>query len=164
MINWMRNIFNAQLNARAVPALENKLSATLMLATGGRLSSPFSSGEFIADMIAESRNSVYKNGEKAGHMKAVAEQQRRKPIATMSRDELSVLKAMTDGEFCPSFAGIAAVTLLPEKDVREIVRGFKRDGFATMGPLTDDEGKMRGRGYYLTAKGLEAQSVARELV
>jgi hypothetical protein len=84
-------------------------------------------------------------------------------IITMTPEQMLILDRMSDDLGYP-FRDIASDTLVPERQCRQIIRGFHASGLAAYGPLFDQDGPgIRGKGYWLTRNGYEAQRFVRRI-
>lgn len=85
-------------------------------------------------------------------------------LVTMTLEQQRVLDRMWRDLGCP-FADIAADCFIPIATARAIVRQFHDLGIAEFGPLfSEDEPKIMGRGYWLSAVGYWMQRDLRRIV
>lgn len=82
--------------------------------------------------------------------------------AFLSETELRVLDEMSDGELVLSAPRMASRLALPVDQVRAIVRRLRALGLAVWGNLTDDEGRLAGRGTWLNGAGCALHTANRE--
>lgn len=157
MIKFFSNLFAAQSNARRIAALEADLKLVLDYASGKGVGTicTVAQAELLRPISAHfGRIRTYAHDE----LKKVAEL--RKPIAHLTDDALAVLRHMND-DIGHTFSTLAERTGRTAKQVSAIVRSLAADGIAKLVPLfSDEDSTMRGRGYVLTEKGVNAQRVA----
>lgn len=84
-------------------------------------------------------------------------------LITMTDEQCDVLDRM-DSFLGVPMRTVAADTSVPLKRCRTIIHRFHELGFADFGPLYDeDSAELRGRGYWLSIEGAQAQRLMRRL-
>lgn len=82
-------------------------------------------------------------------------------LAELSENELRVLDHM-DSEMSYPFRYVASMALVPDSEVRSIMRSFRTRGIACYGTLMDeDDGTVRGSGYWLSDAGYRLRNSLR---
>lgn len=84
-------------------------------------------------------------------------------LPRLNRQQLAVLREMSDGELVHSRKKLAKYAGLTQGFTKVIVEGFTALGWTESGPLfSEDDGLLRGRGTWLNREGCRVREMFRQ--